>query len=58
MPTDPQERFKVETQLLKPLPGRRKDVDPEEEFWSTAREDGAAFMQALSQQSQVMTGKR
>jgi hypothetical protein len=56
MPSDPKERYKIETQLLRPLPGR-STRDSEEEFWSTAREDGAAFMQAMSQQSSLMSGK-
>ena len=58
MPSDPQERYKIETQLLRPLPGRAAPRDSEAEFWSTAREDGAAFMQAMTQQSKVLSGKR
>jgi hypothetical protein len=57
MPADPQERFKVETQLLKPLPQQARAVDPEDDFWSTAREDGAAFMAAMANQTKLFGGK-
>ncbi len=56
MPADPKERYKIETQLLRPLPGRSTQ-DPEDDFWSTAKEDGAAFLQAMSQQNSMLSGK-
>lgn len=56
MPADPRERYKIETQLLRPLPGKPQQ-SPEDEFWSTAREDGAAFLQAMSQQNSMLSGK-
>ncbi len=51
---DEKDRYKIESQLTRPLPGRVKAQ--KDDLWAYAAEDGAAFLSAMGQQSTLLGG--
>ena len=51
---DDKERFRIENQLQRPIPGLDKPQD--DPMWAHADTDGAAFLAAMGQQQMFLSG--